>query len=70
MNREWNWKKTGGAIGEVRRLPGYTILQNPKTERYIVKCDKTGQTVSAGHATPEDAEKANAFRHPYEGFGE
>lgn len=62
---EYNFKKTGGAFGKVRLLPGYTIYRNPVNDRFIVKDDKTKQTVGAGYKTVEDAVKDNVFRVPH-----
>lgn len=60
---EWNFNFTGGSFGRVRKLPGFTIRKNDEG-RFYVTCDRTGQTVSGGHASPDCAERCNAFRKP------
>lgn len=60
----WNWRATGGAFGHARRLPGFTIYQNAATGRFYVKRDSDGVTISAGHASPDAAERCNADLKP------
>lgn len=64
MPREWNWRETGGYFGHVMRLPGHTIRKNEKTGLFYVTRDSDGQTVSAGHKSPDDAERANCDLNP------
>lgn len=61
---DWNWRATGGAFGKVQRLPGFTIRQHAETGRFFVKRDRDGATISAGHASPDDAERCNADLKP------
>ena len=59
-----NMVATGGAFGWRQRLPGFTIRQHAETGRFYVKRDRDGATISAGHASPDDAERCNADLKP------
>lgn len=62
----FNWQETGGALKWRRRLPGFTIHRHTSGRFYITDERPRGQpgTVASGYASPEDAEKANAWRIP------
>lgn len=61
---DWNWRATGGMVGHERRLPGHTIHRNAATGRFYVTRDRDGVTISAGHASPDAAERCNADLKP------